>query len=244
MKQQQFTLLELAAILMVLLVGIGVIMPVLAATGENAKALRCRSNLKDVFQAHSSYAVDQHGYFPGFFRIDGKNRTWSRILVSDANYLIGPALLSCPENTSPESAANRKTDSAIWDFNCYGFYAGNISADGWDYAKRVKNLLGDFAVGAIFSDFYVLNPARMSKPAKTPILADSAKTTGTHPASSYFSPRGFYQDGAVNLLHDGKANMVSADGAVEPSGANELAASPMQFSVFVSQQFAKVEMNK
>ena len=151
MKKQSFTLLELCLIVGIVLFAAILFVPGLSAASRQSDEELCRSNLRDIVMAFQHYATDYAGYYPGFFKTSGKNRTWSRILVTDTNYLLGPAVLSCPANPSPDGAARRKTASAIWDFCCYGLYAGDISADNWDYGKRVRGTLGNFARGAVFT---------------------------------------------------------------------------------------------
>ena len=244
MKKQSFTLLELCLITGIVLFAVTLFIPGLSAAADQDSETMCRSNLKDITTAFQQYATDYDGYYPGFFKTSGKNRTWSRILVTDTNYLLGPAVLSCPANPSPDGAARRKAASAIWDFCCYGFYAGNISADDWDYGKRVRGALGDFARGAVFSESYTLKPDLMKQPAQTVFLADSAKFSGSHSPNSYISPRAFYQESAVNTLHENRANTVTADGAITARSAAELAETPLRFSAFVNGNFEKEELTR
>lgn len=121
-------------------------------------------------------------------------------------------------------------------------YAGDISADNWDYGKRVRGTLGNFARGAVFSESYTLKPELMKQPAQTVFLADSAKFTGSHSPNSYFAPRAFYQESAVNTLHENRANSVTADGAITARSAAELADTALQFSAFVNGNFEKEEL--
>lgn len=242
MKKQSFTLLELCLIVGIVLFAAILFVPGLSAASRQSDEELCRSNLRDIVMAFQHYATDYAGYYPGFFKTSGKNRTWSRILVTDTNYLLGPAVLSCPANPSPDGAARRKTASAIWDFCCYGLYAGDISADNWDYGKRVRGTLGNFARGAVFSESYTLKPELMKQPAQTVFLADSAKFTGSHSPNSYFAPRAFYQESAVNTLHENRANSVTADGAITARSAAELADTALQFSAFVNGNFEKEEL--
>ena len=113
MKKQSFTLVELCLIVGIVLFAAILFVPGLSAASRQSDEKLCRSNLRDIVMAFQHYATDYAGYYPGFFKTSGKNRTWSRILVTDTNYLLGPAVLSCPANPSPDGAARRKTASAF-----------------------------------------------------------------------------------------------------------------------------------
>lgn len=242
MKQHSFTLSELLICLVLVALGAALLTPCISGAAAAGREEQCRANLKEIVGAQMQYAGDNQQFLAGFFRHDGKNRTWSRTLVTDNNYLLGSAFLSCPDNPSPEGASKRRAASAIWDFNCYGFYVGNNNVDGWDYAKRIRPQQGDFAKGAIFTDFYALELKAMKNPAQLVIFADTAKTTGLKSPTSYFSPRGYFQEGAVNLLHGARANTATADGAIQPLSAQDLASGALGFNRFSDENFNKLEL--
>jgi prepilin-type processing-associated H-X9-DG protein/prepilin-type N-terminal cleavage/methylation domain-containing protein len=82
-----FTLVELLVVIAIIALLIGILLPVLGAAKEAAKAGVCRSNIRQIAIANTTYAVDNHEFLvPASFDIANELHRWHgfRAATSDA----------------------------------------------------------------------------------------------------------------------------------------------------------------
>lgn len=228
---ERFTLIELLITIAIIAILASMLLPALNQARERGRSASCLNNLSQIIKAQTLYSSDNNGFMGGYLN-KGGNKTWGRILYTE-KYLPHWKNLSCPANTAPKTAANFNLVGDGWDYVTYGVYAGNLSLDGWDYAIRLKPLLGNYTIGAAFEPSgltYVVR--RLKNASAVPLIVDNAKLDSTEPFC-FFLPRAFYQDSAVHLIHNNRANVGFFDGHVDALGMGKLKENVLSFSAAV-----------
>ena len=64
MKKKAFTLIELLVVISIIALLIAILLPVLGAARESAKAMICLTNVRSLGQAAANFNTDNKGYFP------------------------------------------------------------------------------------------------------------------------------------------------------------------------------------
>lgn len=94
MRKHAFTLVELLAVIAIVAVLAGILLPVLARAREAARKAACQSNLKQIGMAFHLYLSDYDSYYP----CNGDPNLWMgrnwRVLIQD--YLPGGRMNSLP----------------------------------------------------------------------------------------------------------------------------------------------------
>ncbi|MBN1436169.1 MAG: prepilin-type N-terminal cleavage/methylation domain-containing protein [Sedimentisphaerales bacterium] len=97
-KKKAFTLIELLVVVSIIALLISILLPALSRAREQAKAVACRSNIKQIGIGFFYYAEDYDGFsVPNCYTAPGtlQQYTWEHRLVEEG-YLDDYALMECP----------------------------------------------------------------------------------------------------------------------------------------------------
>jgi prepilin-type N-terminal cleavage/methylation domain-containing protein len=104
-RRRAFTLLELLAVVALIAMLAALLLPALARAKEQARRVKCLSNLKQIVLAAKTYAVDHESDFPWHVPA-GDGGTYGTALAANvwgnfcalSNELVTPRLLVCPSD--------------------------------------------------------------------------------------------------------------------------------------------------
>ncbi len=97
-KQNGFTLIELMVVISIIAMLLAILMPALAGSRQQAKAIACQSNLSQWGKVFNMYTMDNNGYFAS----GSSGKMWTTFLKP---YYIDTDLHLCPMATKPASEA-------------------------------------------------------------------------------------------------------------------------------------------
>ena len=218
-----FTLVELLIVVSILALMVSILLPSLSKAREQAKAVVCGSNLRQITLANDLYANDhRHRYCPGAadFVMSNLHR-WhgTRTHTSEpfdgrsgplAPYL-GPegSIRACP-GLRIELAED---DPRRFERNCGG-YGYNLAFVGRQLAKLSSGFycLEDDHVGA--------QTDRVRRPGQTVMFTDSAFVSGDLIEYSFAEPRFFptfvaRPDPSIHFRHNDRTNVAWCDGHID-----------------------------
>ena len=75
-RQSGFSLIELLVVMSIIGLLLGLLLPVLARSREEANSLICTTNLDSIFKATYLYTTDHDEYLPNFAYLDTKKEWW------------------------------------------------------------------------------------------------------------------------------------------------------------------------
>jgi prepilin-type N-terminal cleavage/methylation domain-containing protein len=127
MKQKGFTLIELLVVIAIIAILAAILFPVFAKAREKARQTGCSSNLKQLANSMLMYAQDYDERFPDLVvkDSDGKDVSWSNLLVPYIGGAKWDDILSCPSVSKAQAkAANLGGNLTFYGYNYYylGYY--------------------------------------------------------------------------------------------------------------------------
>jgi prepilin-type N-terminal cleavage/methylation domain-containing protein len=128
-----FTLIELLVVLAIIVILAALLLPALARAKEQARRVKCISNLKQVALAAKTYAMDHEGDFPwhtmptegGTYGTSTAASAWGNFSTL-SNELVTPLVLVCPSDGGTKKLANTWAElfSVAFRSNAVSFWVG------------------------------------------------------------------------------------------------------------------------
>jgi prepilin-type N-terminal cleavage/methylation domain-containing protein len=201
-----FTLIELLVAIAIIAALAALLLPALARAKEQARRVKCISNLKQIALAAKTFTLDNDRYPWHLLPSDGgtygpdAGMAW-RNFFAISNELVAPQVLVCPSDTATKMLAGTWGEfaSAAWQSNALSFFLG---LDSFDQLPIVilagdRNITGGIADGC----------------------GSVANSPGA-PAREYKS--GDTSIGWTNGVHGRSGDLAMTDGSVQRANKREL----------------------
>lgn len=199
-NHKAFTITEMLVVCVILIILATLISPAISRIRAKSDAIRCVSNLRQIGVLFQSYAGENGGIVPlqryGSQSIPTTLR-WSDYLIRAGYFKTYNEIMSCPVD-SPKIKATGYVYGTI----------GNVSSSD-SHSQTIEDCAYSRAVRM---------PA-IEQPSKYWLLTDS--WSASHNAQIYVIQPEENPQTHMHLRHDGKANMLFADGHVEAVGLEQ-----------------------
>lgn len=227
-----FTLIELLVVISVIALLMAILVPALASARSSAKSLVCRSNVRQLVLANTSYAGENDGYYvraasdmwdnAGLHRWHGARDSLDEPFDPNrsplSGYLADGQINECPEKIGFARGEDWNTN---FEQGCggYGYNMAYLGSRFWQ---------GGIGGPQAFKDAYAATAAvtELGTPSETLMFADTAMSNeqGTYIEYSFAEPpfavyagkvmTGFYMSPSIHFRHRSQASVGWADGHV------------------------------
>ncbi|MCX6367484.1 MAG: DUF1559 domain-containing protein [Armatimonadetes bacterium] len=213
--RKAFTLIELLVVIAIIAILAAILFPVFAQAREKARQTVCMSNLRQIGMASVMYSQDYDElvvpYRTGAFPASGTRTEWIRYwwtgLAPNGTrvapegllfpYMKGVAIVACPT------------------FQPVGAVAGTYTGYSYNY-RYLCDGVPDRWQDRFFDHIFSISLARVTEPARTVLLADSAtlNSAGTAITSTDFLDPPTYHRPRFHGRHNGMGSILWVDGHV------------------------------
>lgn len=230
--ERGFTLIELLVVMAIISILAAMLLPALTMARAAAKSANCKSNLRQIGMAVEMFKTDHGEYYPPVCKGDFLRFWWGRRTGYGKNdpvdksggylsrYVAGGEIGKCPG-----FYADRIELVAAGATSGYAYNSYYVGGDGASVLPDWSNWPGLPAKGG-----------EIANPGMTVLFCDSATSNNVSkptrlrenwlldpPSMNYDPPSPYLPQPLVHFRHNGKANVLWADGHVTAMGPHKLA---------------------
>ena len=220
MKKSTFTLVELLVTIAIIAVLAAILLPALSSARARARSSACASNLKQNGMAFAIYQMNNHDWSAlNYYKAAGSTRTWSEFTFGKYNEPGYTGVLGestrCPGVAHP---AGVHQNHQQYIYGSLGFVPTK-DTPGKKFFQKSANAFtagGGSATASLF-----VRTSKLASAAEFPMLADSLRDDAKYGKVQHYIFKADGSQGALNLLHNSRANVLFADGHCGTIGKEE-----------------------
>ena len=211
MKKTNFTLIELLVVIAIIAILAAMLLPALSNARARARASACASNLKQNGMAFAIYQMNNNDWSAlNYYKTAGTTRTWSEFTFGKYNEPGYTGVLGestrCPSVAHPEGVHQNHQQ---YIYGALGFVPTK-DTPGKKFAEKSANAFTNGGGSATASLF--VRTSKLASAAEFPMLADSLREDAKYGKVQHYTFKADGSQGALNLLHSNRANVLFADG--------------------------------
>ncbi len=209
-----FTLIELLTVIAIIGILAAILIPVVGAVRDSARAAQCVSNLRQTTGALHIHLSENDGIFLSGQASDGtgnrEDLQWGHMLENsgainpgDIDVFFCPSQLAIRRDGGYPGQSTAVHLDSIWGWRTYGY---NMFSD------EVGVISGATSSG---NSMFRLNANAIREPSRYPVFMDSVDDRGVQRFLIAGERAGDGRGGGVHLRHNDRANVAFLDGHVE-----------------------------
>ena len=223
-ERKFFTLIELLVVIAIIAILASLLLPALGQARQRAKAINCKSNLKQIGFLHQVYIDSYDGYALGSIA----NGTW---WFSQIKALVGgknPNYITCPANPMDKwNNGNNTCYEMSYGLNIGTFgknYSANPGKTSMNRLSKVSELL-KYPKGS--NCIFVMDVANYKN---NSAISKTAEVYQFHSSEKYFFPFNTTSKGVLGAVHNKRTNALHLAGHVSDLRVGELFDSAGKFT--------------